>query len=101
MAGCISVHLAISSNWKVHCIPANKAENPKHRAEKARFLENRPSVLGPRAMAALELVRDALGLDYAGIDFGLSAAGEILFFEANATMFVPPPQLPGSSALAP
>jgi hypothetical protein len=28
----------------------------------------------------------------AGIDFGLSAAGEILFFEANATMVVPPPQ---------
>ena len=65
------VHLAISSNWKIHYIPADMAENPEHRAQEARFLENMPSVLGPRAMAALELVRDALGLDYCGHRFWL------------------------------
>jgi hypothetical protein len=29
-----------------------------------------------------------LGLDYGGIDFGLNRKGEILLFEANATMAV-------------
>jgi len=37
-------------------------------------------------MVALERIQTDLGLDYAGIDFGLSADGDILFFEANATM---------------
>ena len=42
-------------------------------------------------MRALEGVRDALGLDYAGIDFGLSADGDLLLFEANATMVLARP----------
>jgi hypothetical protein len=49
-------------------------------------------VLGPRAMAALAEIQSRLGLDYAGIDFGLSANREILLFEANATMVVNPPE---------
>jgi glutathione synthase/RimK-type ligase-like ATP-grasp enzyme len=68
------------------------AENPEHRAEDAEFLENMPGVLGPRGMAALAEIQRRLGLDYAGIDFGLSATGEILLFEANATMVVNPPE---------
>jgi glutathione synthase/RimK-type ligase-like ATP-grasp enzyme len=43
-------------------------------------------------MAALERIRDALGLDYAGVDFAVTAEGEILVFEANATMVVNPPE---------
>jgi uncharacterized protein (UPF0210 family) len=50
-----------------------------------------PGVLGPIAMAALADIQDALGLDYAGIDFSLSPTGEVLLFEANATMTVVPP----------
>ena len=42
-------------------------------------------------MAALADIQNAMGLDYAGIDFGLSPSGEILLFEANATMTVVPP----------
>jgi len=38
----------------------------------------------------LQAIVDALGLDYAGIDFGLDAAGNVLVFEANATMLIPP-----------
>ncbi len=51
-----------------------------------------PGVLRPRGMAALAEIQSRLGLDYAGIDFGLSAGGEILLFEANATMVVNPPE---------
>ena len=41
-------------------------------------------------MAALEQIRDALGLDYGGIDFGLGPNGDLLLFEANATMVIAP-----------
>ncbi|MGA1997101.1 MAG: tetratricopeptide repeat protein, partial [Bryobacteraceae bacterium] len=91
--GCLyPLHLAISSHWKIHYFTAEMAERAEHRAEDAEFLENMPGVLGPRAMAALEQIQAALGLDYAGIDFGLSAAGDLLLFEANATMVVNPPE---------
>jgi len=42
-------------------------------------------------MAALEAIEKTLGLDYGGIDFGLNTQGDILLFEANATMAIVPP----------
>jgi aromatic-L-amino-acid/L-tryptophan decarboxylase len=86
------LHVAISSHWKIHYFTAEMADSPEHRAEDAEFLENMAAMLRPRAMAALAEVQARLGLDYAGIDFGLNAGGEILFFEANATMVVNPPE---------
>jgi hypothetical protein len=85
------LHAAISSNWKIHYFSAEMADYPEHRAEDAEFLENMPGVLGPRAMTALEEIQKTLGLDYGGIDFGLNQKGEVLLFEANATMGVVPP----------
>ena len=67
------------------------ADNAEHRAEDAEFLENMSGVLGPLAMAALEEIQKTLGLDYGGIDFGINERGEVLLFEANATMVIPPP----------
>ena len=86
------LHVAISSHWKIHYFTAEMAERADHRAEDAEFLENMPEVLGPRAMEALTQIQTTLGLDYAGIDFGLGAAGDLLVFEANATMVVNPPE---------
>ena len=86
------LHLAISSDWKIHYFTAEMADHPQHRAEDAEFLENMPGVLGSNAMSALAQIQAMLGLEYAGIDFGLNAAGEILLFEANATMVVNPPE---------
>jgi len=85
------LHLAISSHWKIHYVTAQMTEDAGHRAEEEKFLRDMPGVLGARAMAALADIQDALGLDYAGIDFGLSPSGDILLFEANATMTVVPP----------
>src|SRR5208282_5762941 len=64
------LHVAISSQWKIHYFTAEMAERADHRAEDAEFLENMSGVLGPRAMEALAQIQAALGLDYAGIDFG-------------------------------
>jgi len=86
------MHLAISNHWKIHYFTAEMADQAGHRAEDAAFLANMSAVLGPRAMRALEQIQSALGLDYAGMDFGLSPAGDLLLFEANATMVVNPPE---------
>ena len=42
-------------------------------------------------MTALNSIRQVLGLDYGGIDFAIDQNGEILVFEANATMVVHQP----------
>lgn len=85
------VHLAISADWKVHYATSGMAQNAAYRSEEQRFLDNMPAVLGPRAMAALDRICAALGLEYAGIDFALAPDGSVLLFEANATMIVFPP----------
>ncbi len=85
------LHVAISSQWKIHYFTAEMAERADHRAEDAEFLDNMAGVLGERAMEGLQRIQSALGLDYGGIDFGLNAAGDVLLFEANATMVVNPP----------
>jgi hypothetical protein len=84
-------HLAISSQWKVHYFTAEMSKNAEHQAEEAAFLNDMPRVLGPKAMRALEQISAMLGLDYGGIDFALGPSGEVLFFEANATMVMHPP----------
>ncbi len=85
------LHLAVSDDWKVHYFTADMAENPDHRAEEEAFLKGMADVLGPKAMTALGHISAALGLDYAGIDFGLGLDGSLLLFEANATMVINPP----------
>jgi hypothetical protein len=82
------LHLAISRNWKIHYFSADMADNRENRVEDAQFLADMPGVLGPKAMAALQSIQAALGLDYAGVDFGLNRNGDVLLFEANATMIV-------------
>jgi hypothetical protein len=85
------LHLAISQQWKVHYFTSDMADKPDHRAEEAKFLGDMPAALGDKAMAALGRIKDALDLDYAGVDFGLGPDGELLLFEANATMVISPP----------
>ena len=85
------LHLAVAPAWKVHYFSSAMDESADARAEEARFLADMPRVLGPRAMAALAAIGDRLGLDYGGVDFGLSARGELLLFEANAGMVIQPP----------
>jgi hypothetical protein len=85
------LHLAISRDWKVHYFTADMAGSAQNRALDAAFLGGMAHAIGGRGMAALERIRAALGLDYGGIDFAVDPRGDILFFEANATMVVYPP----------
>ncbi len=86
------LHVAISSHWKIHYFTAEMAEQEDHRGEDAEFLENMPGVLGPRVMEALARIQAILGLDYGGIDFGLSSTGDLCYSSFNATMVVNPPE---------
>jgi tetratricopeptide (TPR) repeat protein len=85
------LHLAISSDWKVHYFSAAMAAEPVLRAEEDRFLNDMPAVVDERGMAALAGIQAAMGLDYGGVDFGLRPDGSVLPFEANATMVINPP----------
>lgn len=85
------LHLAVSGDWKVHYFTADMAVNEAHRDEERRFLDDMRKALGERAVSALTAIGRTLGLDYAGIDFGLARDGSVLLFEANATMVVNPP----------
>ena len=84
------LHLAISRQWKVHYFTSDMADKPDHRLEEAAFLGDMPASLGGKAIAALTRIQEALGLDYAGIDFGIGPDGDLLLFEANATMVIAP-----------
>jgi hypothetical protein len=85
------MHVAVAQQWKVHYFTADMAGDAANRAEDGRFLGDPGAVLGAPGLAALARVRDAMGLEYAGIDFALDRAGRVVVFEANATMIVLPP----------
>jgi hypothetical protein len=82
------LHMAVSEQWKVHYFTANMADDEAYRLEERRFLADYPAVLGAQGTAAVQAIRDALQLDYGGLDFAIGPAGEILVFEANATMHI-------------
>jgi tetratricopeptide (TPR) repeat protein len=82
------VHLAIAKQWKIHYFSADMADHCEHREEESRFLGDMEAALGPRIIETLKQIQESLGLDYGGIDFGLNAQGEVLLYEANATMAV-------------
>jgi hypothetical protein len=85
------LHVAVSREWKVHYFSADMASDAANRAEDERFLADPINTIGTRGWAVLGRIRDALGLEYAGIDFGIDRAGRVVAFEANATMIVLPP----------
>lgn len=83
------LHLALSHEWKVHYFTADMAKNETHQALERQFLGDMRSTLGARALDVLTQIAARLHLDYGGIDFALDGDGNLLLFEANATMIVP------------
>jgi glutathione synthase/RimK-type ligase-like ATP-grasp enzyme len=82
------VHLAISTNWKVHYVTSDMHRNSAFRDEEAAFLADMSGFIGPEAVRALERIAQSMQLDYAGIDFSVDAAGRVVVFEANAAMAI-------------
>jgi hypothetical protein len=81
-------HMLVSENWNVHASTrSGYMADRQHLVdeEEARFAQ--PDGGFPEAvLATLRAIRGRIELDYFGIDFALLANGEVLLFEANATM---------------
>jgi hypothetical protein len=81
------LHAAVGANWMLHFFSGTHGED--ERALDAAFLADPEATIGTAAMNALHAIAAELQLDYGGIDFGLDRDGNVLVFEANATMTVP------------
>ena len=79
-------HLAIGAHWMVHHQTTDMAGDAFRQAEEMAFLRDPQAAIGQGAWAAVESIARRLDLDYGGVDFALTASGEVLVFEANAAM---------------
>lgn len=81
-------HMLVSENWNVHASTRSGYMTDRQHLvdeEAARFAQ--PDGGFPETvLAALRTIRNRMELDYFGIDFALLPNGEVLLFEANATM---------------
>jgi glutathione synthase/RimK-type ligase-like ATP-grasp enzyme len=84
------LHAATGQNWKVHYFSA-EMEDHLHRKIDAEFLQNMEACLGGRVISTLKDIAEELGLDYGGIDFSVDDDGQVVVFEANATMVIARP----------
>jgi len=81
-------HLAIGADWKVHHDSTDMAGHAWMQREEEAFLNDPAAVFGPAHFEALHAIRNAIGLEYSGIDCGLDGAGQLVVFEVNASMLV-------------
>jgi tetratricopeptide (TPR) repeat protein len=81
-------HLAIGNDWKVHHISTDMANQPWMQHEEAAFLADPTAVFNSAHYQALGVIRERIELDYFGVDCGLDSEGDLVVFEANASMLV-------------
>ena len=80
-------HMYASDHWNVHSSdrPRFMAPRPEIIAEeRALIVQDEP--FGPSARSVFQAIRDRMPLDFFGLDFGFTPDGDVLLFEANATM---------------
>ncbi len=82
------LHLAIHDDWAVWYYNARMQASERKQAEERRFLEHLPSAMPPPAMAALLEIGRRVGLDYFGLDCGVTRDGRLLVFEVETGMIV-------------
>ncbi|HTJ56116.1 MAG TPA: tetratricopeptide repeat protein [Devosiaceae bacterium] len=81
-------HLAVGEDWKLHHDNTRMAEFPWMQQEEARFLADPGTAFGPAQQEALRSIGARVDLEYFGIDCGIDRAGNLVIFEANASMLV-------------
>jgi tetratricopeptide (TPR) repeat protein len=81
-------HLAIASDWKVHHDTTDMADHLWMQQEEEVFLNDPATVFNPSHYEALREIQQRIGLEYFGIDCGLDRSGNLVVFEANASMLV-------------
>lgn len=81
-------HMAISDQWNVWYINANMATSEEKRREEAAFMAGFATDIGKRHAATFEVLSEALGLDYFGIDCAVDEVGDLILFEADNALIV-------------
>lgn len=81
-------HMLVSDQWSVHAEDRARfmSERPELIAEERALFESDTDPLPPGVSETLREVRKRMALDFFGMDFGVTADGRVLLFEANATM---------------
>jgi hypothetical protein len=80
-------HMLVSDHWNVHAKDRARfmAEHPQAVAEERALLES-GDPFPPNVRPVLEAVLERMPLDFFGMDYGATQSGEVVLFEANATM---------------
>jgi glutathione synthase/RimK-type ligase-like ATP-grasp enzyme len=80
-------HMLVSDHWNVHAKDRARfmAEHPQAVTEERALLESAVP-FQPGVREVLEAVRERMPLDFFGMDYGVTRDGEVVLFEANATM---------------
>jgi hypothetical protein len=80
-------HMLVSDHWNVHAKDRGRfmACHPDTVADERALMES-DNPFAPNVRHVLEAVRSRMPLDYFGMDYGVTQSGEIVLFEANATM---------------
>ena len=80
-------HMLVSDDWNVHAKDRTRfmADRPSLVAEE-RALFEAEEPFAPGVSAGLAAVNERIPLDFFGMDFGITSDGQVVLFEANATM---------------
>lgn len=81
-------HMVIADNWNVHVKDRIRfmIDRPNFVEEEVRLLQRLEGAFPEPVHAVFNAVRERLGLDFFGMDFGIDRQGTVVLFEANATM---------------
>ena len=81
-------HMIASDNWNVHAKDRRRfmALQQELVDEEERLFAAPGGAFPPEVIEVLKAVRERMGLDFFGMDFGIAADGRVVLFEANATM---------------
>jgi glutathione synthase/RimK-type ligase-like ATP-grasp enzyme len=81
-------HLVISDQWNVHVKDRTRfmIDRPELIDEELHLLERAEGAFPETVHEVFHDVRQRLGLDFFGMDFALDSRGDVVLFEANATM---------------
>jgi hypothetical protein len=81
-------HMLVSDDWNVHAKDRSRfmTAHPGLIAEERALFERGAEPFDPPVRAVLDEIRKRMPLDFFGMDFGIRADGQVVLFEANATM---------------
>jgi hypothetical protein len=80
-------HMIISDVWNVHVKDRTRfmSRHPELVAEERALIESEEP-FAPKVRAVLDAVGERMPLDFFGMDFAITQSGDVVLFEANATM---------------